>query len=404
LLNIDFSYNYFNAPGIRAIAAISRRLQNFYLEGLQLDDADVELLVSILRRLQQLSLVDNQITDKGAGVIAKALIGTQLQLLDLEGNAISDQGAMLFGEVLQNTTLQKISFAFNEIHAAGAITFASRLQSSQLQEVVFSGNTIGSEGGLALANSIRSLSLKSLNLAGCGLTDNVLVRFADNLPQSPLENLGLAYNHLQNTGAEALANILTTVTSLRSQEWVTNIDRDVRRALAKGKPNTHLKSLDLAGNEIAAEGAKALCFVLPQTEIDVWRLNLADNPINPQRVDINNCLISSAASVRARTPYQILYNLYLAVFPAKLVILQQFQQALPPPSVTPRSATYWDIGILLFYLGIIIALIYATMRISRSDSDCPLSYFFKVPRGTPSRTQELVLEKSVCSETPRITH
>lgn len=383
LQEVDFSYNNFEREGVEAIAhAISSKLQNLILEGLHLNDESISLLTSVFRiaNLSRLDLADNLITDQGAATIADSLIKTRLRELYLDHNQIGDQGATSIGKVLANTTLQQISLALNQIKAAGAVNFARGIQGSQLRTVVFYSNVIGSEGGNAFAKAVTKSGLKYLNLAYCGITDDFLATLAENLADSQLETLIINYNQIQNQGVEALAGVLTTATFSQRSEWITHINTDTKRALAKGRPNTNLKRLALEANKIDSEGAKALCRVLPHTEIDVWRLNLAKNPIDPMTVDINTCVISSAS--RANLPYQMLYNIHAALIPAKLAILSHARQALPTSQVTPtpRPISYSDIGILLLYVGIISLLIYKLLRYSHSNSKGPLSYFFGCKR------------------------
>jgi Ran GTPase-activating protein (RanGAP) involved in mRNA processing and transport len=147
------------------------------LKGCGLDSEDATKLTEALRKngaVTELHLWNNRIGPKGAGEIAKALMGhnnatSTLQVLDLGGNGIGDEGAIYLALALeQNDTLQELLLQDNGIGDAGAKALARALRTNKtLRTLYLHVNSIGAEGMCELIRALKgNKSLKTLEAYG----------------------------------------------------------------------------------------------------------------------------------------------------------------------------------------------------------------------------------------------
>ena len=82
--------------------------------------------------IRHLSLGSCSIGDRGAGIIAQALVGnTSLRTIDLSYNSISDIGAEKLGAVLaKNQSLRGLSLWHNRVFHSGAEALANGIASN----------------------------------------------------------------------------------------------------------------------------------------------------------------------------------------------------------------------------------------------------------------------------------
>jgi len=374
ITSLDLSYCGLDLAAIKALATglLYSKIKVLVLEGNHLTDSAIALLAeNIPAALQTVSFASNAITWRGAAAFAAALNHSNIVDVDLSSNQISDQGSIILANALTNSALQKLSLAFNQIGTVGAVHFAQQVGKSLLQQIIFMGNPIGSVGGQAFAAALQNSQLQIVSLGGCGLDDRAVIALAKRLAGSLLRVLALGYNNITNKGVEILAGMLTTITAAKPQLLVGAISLDARRFIASAEPNTLLDQLSLQGNYITEEGAKALCLVLPQSNINIGNLNLLENPINVSKIDLNACVSSAASMLRPWLSYQtisrwgaqfaqqsIAWKNRLLEIPAVLSDQVLVPGALSECAAKPAATSMFSYAIPLICVTIFLFLLY----------------------------------------------
>lgn len=198
--------------------------------------------LSVNQSVTTLHMHGNGIGAPGATKLALALEANHtVTHLNLSSNHIGDTGAQRLAEALRtNVTLCKLNLAANGIGAVGTRALAASLYRQGISPGAVAGAQCpGSEG-------IQVLDL-SWNEADAAALGNLLAH------DTPLTTLRVAYNKLGTTGACHVA------AGLRS--------------------NTTLQVLDLASNNIGADGGVALgeALVVPTTALALAALDLTGN-------------------------------------------------------------------------------------------------------------------------------
>jgi Ran GTPase-activating protein (RanGAP) involved in mRNA processing and transport len=311
---LDLSYNNIGAEGAKRLAQglPGSQVQVLDLSYNNIGDEGAKGLAQGLlgSQVHYLDLSWNFIDAEGAIGLAQGLLGSQVQSLYLRWNNISDEGAKRLAQGLPGSQVQHLDLSDNYIGAEGAKGLAQGLPGSQVQHLDLSDNNIGDEGAKGLAQGLPGSQVQSLDLSDNNIGYEGAIGLAQGLPGSQVQSLDLSGNKIGEEGAKQLANVMVKG-SLNAQDLVNILTPDSKKALARAEPNTPLEMLLLSSNNITTQGARALCWVLPQTHIN--QFSLGSNPINSSQVDPQTCFISSsAASLQPTGPYATLYHLYQA--------------------------------------------------------------------------------------------
>ncbi|CAK7303360.1 NLR family CARD domain-containing protein 3 [Vulpes lagopus] len=290
------------------------------LDNNQFQDPVMELLGSVLSgkdcRIQRISLAENQISNKGAKALARALlVNRSLTALDLRSNSIGPQGAKALADALKiNRTLAFLSLQSNEIRDNGARSMAEALatnrtlsvlhlqkntigpvgaqliaetlkQNRSLKELIFSSNSIGDGGAEALAKALRvNQGLESLDLQSNSISDAGVAALTGALcANQALTSLNLRENSISPEGAQELARALRSNSTLKNLDLTANLlhDQGAQAIAVAMRENQALTSLHLQWNFIQAGAAKALGQAL-QLNRSLTSLDLQENAIGDE--------------------------------------------------------------------------------------------------------------------------
>lgn len=144
----------------------------------QLTDVDIDIIVQqviINKRCKSLTLAFNEITPKGASILADAMYSnTTLYELWLSTNHVSDAGVCYLAQALSvNQTLKKLGLASNDITNAGVSHLVEMLKKNKtLNTLGLAMNKIDDQGVQMLANA---LAQQNTNLEVLTLDRNRLV-------------------------------------------------------------------------------------------------------------------------------------------------------------------------------------------------------------------------------------
>jgi len=179
--------------------------------------------------------------------------------INLSDNLIGDEGAMWLQAGLSgNPTLKTLLLPRTGMTATGVKAIGKLIgDSPAIETVVLSSSTVDSDGlkGEFCEGLSKNKSIKSLYLAVCRLGDNGIAPLCEGpLKTHPtLEHISLEYNRLEASAAKSLANMLST--------------------------NQTLRYLDVCGNSLGPEGAKAICQGLKANRGALQKLGFAQNAI-----------------------------------------------------------------------------------------------------------------------------
>ncbi len=191
--------------------------------------------------LKRLNLSLNNIGDEGAMALAK---NTVLESLDIGANNISDVGVIALA---QNKTLKELSLWANE----GISTVNSFSNNVTLEKLNLRQTNVKDDDAIALAKNTHLTEL-----AFTSLTDIGAIALSNN---TTLKKLNLCGSEISLEGAKALAaNRTLTDLALCGYSFHSKSVRIGNEGAAAFRYNTSLKSLQLVGEGISADGISAL--------------------------------------------------------------------------------------------------------------------------------------------------
>ncbi|KAL3912795.1 MAG: hypothetical protein SGILL_006744 [Bacillariaceae sp.] len=173
--------------------------------------------------------------------------------ISLAVNELRDEGVKSIAEVLKDKTKEPKSLDLwtNQIGPVGARAVAMMLSTnSSLRRISLGNNAIGDEGAQAIAEA---------------LTQN---------PHSSLVYLGLGYNEIGNEGAVAITDAVSQLKLFATLDLSGNL---IGNEGAKA-----LSNLNLSGNEIEGGGAGPIAEALRTCPKRIVRVNLCNNPIEEE--------------------------------------------------------------------------------------------------------------------------
>eukprot|EP00929_Paragymnodinium_shiwhaense_P105364 TRINITY_DN7034_c0_g1_i2.p2 TRINITY_DN7034_c0_g1~~TRINITY_DN7034_c0_g1_i2.p2 ORF type:complete len:315 (+),score=119.49 TRINITY_DN7034_c0_g1_i2:115-1059(+) len=220
-----------------------------------------------LQRLEQPNICLHQCGTKYGPQLVRAIfekldarsLKSTFEEINLNDNKIGDEGAKFLSEGLAgNKAIKKLYLARCDMTSAGFKAVGKVLADAPaLEEVVLSGNVADKDGlegefseGLKKNKNLKSLYLGVLRLGNEGIKP--LCQGPLKVHQS-LQHLSLTYNRIDAGGVAFLNEFL--------------------------KANVGLKYLDLSGNSLGPEGAKALVEGLNGNSGRLEKLSVAQNVI-----------------------------------------------------------------------------------------------------------------------------
>ncbi|XP_044169599.1 NACHT, LRR and PYD domains-containing protein 3-like [Acropora millepora] len=251
-----------------------------------------KFIVNRERKLKELIVIHNQLTDNAAKDFAAALkhSNCKLESLDLSVNKFTDNAAKDFAAALQhsNCKLEKLLLiGINKFTDNAAKDFAAALKHSncKLESLDLSVNKFTDNAAKDFAAALKhsNCKLESLNLRVNKFTDNAAKDFAAALKHSncKLKSLFLNGNNLTDNAAKDFAaalkhsNCKLESLDLSVNKFTDNAAKDFAAALMHS--NCELKSLYLSDNKFTDNAAKDFAAAIKHSNCKLKSLYLIGN-------------------------------------------------------------------------------------------------------------------------------
>ncbi|XP_048038508.1 protein NLRC5-like isoform X2 [Megalobrama amblycephala] len=250
-------------------------------------------------KLERLRLSCCDMTDEGCSAVTSALKSnpSHLRELDLSGNKLGDSGVKNLCDLLMNPQckLEKLHLYECSITEAQCLSLTSALKSnpSHLRELDLNKNELKNTGVNHLCDILKDshCKLEGMRLRYCDMTDEGCSAVTSALKSNPshLRELDLSLNELGDSGAKNLSDLLMNpqckMEKLHLYECsITEKQFRILTSALKSNPS-HLRELDLSGNQIRNTGVNHLCDVLKDSHCKLEKLSL------------NNCGITDVSSL-----------------------------------------------------------------------------------------------------------
>ncbi|XP_056118811.1 ribonuclease inhibitor-like [Rhinichthys klamathensis goyatoka] len=256
-----------SCSALAAVLGSDTNLKELNMNNNNLQDSGVKLICTGLKnmkcKLEILRLSNCSVTEEGYKALASALRSNPSHLieLDLTGNDPGQSGVKQLNDLLQDPDCQLKTLRFLSPAAEKACRYVNRVvgENPFLQRKL---NLSGHKLGDTRVNQIAALlqdkhcQLNTLTLSGCSITEKQSLILTSALKSNPshLRELNLTGNNLGNTGVKHLCAVLKDPHCKLERLslyhcGITDVS-SLTQSLTNSKALQFLKELDLRDNEI----------------------------------------------------------------------------------------------------------------------------------------------------------
>ncbi|KAG1955373.1 NACHT, LRR and PYD domains-containing protein [Pimephales promelas] len=279
-----------SCSSLAAVLGSDTNLKELNMNNNKLQDSGVKLLCTGLKnikcKLEILRLSCCYMTDEGCSDVTSALKSnpSHLRELDLSGNKLGDSGVKNLSDLLMNPQFkpEKLHLSDCSITEKQSLILTSALKSnpSHLRELDLSWNYLGNSGVKHLCAVLKDshCKLERLRLSCCYMTDEGCSDVTSALKSNPshLRELDLSENNLGDSGVKNLSDLLMNPQFKLEKLHLSDCSITEKQSLIltsalKSNPS-HLRELDLSGNNLGNTGVKHLCAVLKDSHCKLERL------------------------------------------------------------------------------------------------------------------------------------
>ncbi|XP_073674911.1 uncharacterized protein [Garra rufa] len=290
-----------------ALKSNPSHLRELNLSGNQITNTGVKYLCDVLKdshcKLERLRLSNCSITEEGYKALASALRSNPSHLieLDLTGNDPGQSGVKELNDLLQDPHCQLKTLRFVGPAADEACQYVTGIVGKNpllLRELNLSKHDLGD----TRMNQISALledkhcQLNTLTLCECSITEKQCLILTSALKSNPshLRELNLSGNKLGDSGVKNLSDLLMNP-QFKLEKLnllycrITEKQCLILTSALKSNPS-HLRELNLTGNELGDSGVKNLSDLLMNPQFKLKKLDLCRCSITEEQ-----CLILTSA-------------------------------------------------------------------------------------------------------------
>ncbi|XP_048018278.1 NACHT, LRR and PYD domains-containing protein 12-like [Megalobrama amblycephala] len=275
-----------------ALKSNPSHLRELNLSENKLGDSGVKHLCDVLKdshcKLDRLRLSDCDMTDEGCSDVTSALNSnpSHLRELNLSWNELGDSGVKNLSDLLMNPQfkLVKLDLSVCSITEKHCVILTSALKSnpSHLRELDVNGNKLGNTGVKHLCDVLKDshCKLERLRLSDCDMTVEGCSDVTSSLKSNPshLRELNLSMNKPGDSGVKNLSDLLMNPQFKLEKLHLSNCSITEKQCViltSALKSNlSHLRELNLSGNNLGNTGVKHLYDVLKDSHCKLERLSL----------------------------------------------------------------------------------------------------------------------------------
>ncbi|XP_030646345.1 NACHT, LRR and PYD domains-containing protein 12-like [Chanos chanos] len=270
-------------------------LRELDLRGNDPGDSGVKLLYDLLEdqhcKLQTLRLESCNLTEKSCAALASVLSSniSSLRDIDLSNNDLQDSGVKVLSTGLQNPRckMEKLCLERCNLTEKSCIALVSVLssKSSSMRELDLRDNNLQDSGVKLLSAGLENphCKLQRLWLCKCRITEEGCAALASALssnPHSHMRYLNLSENKPGNAGVKLLSALVTDphckLEKLELADCSVTEEGYAALASALRSNPSHLRELDLRGNDPGDSGVKLFTDLLVDPHYKLDTLSLSD--------------------------------------------------------------------------------------------------------------------------------
>ena len=266
-----------NELGEKAANAIAKALPDCQFTELRLPDNNMDdiAFAAIAGALPSIPTIiglyvtGNNIADAGATAFAHVIPLTKLTNLWIDNNKIGDVGAAAIAGALSTSNLDRINLGKNiNIGHAGAQAISEALPTSKVTFLeLHRMKNIGNAGISFLSTALPTSVLDYLDISGTGITYEGVANLCTALSTSDLRVLHIEYNNIGDAEIALLSNALSTSNLTSIYLSKNNITDAGATVLAKALLKSKLTVLELDFKHVGDAGAIALANVIADSKI-----------------------------------------------------------------------------------------------------------------------------------------
>lgn len=234
----------------------------------------IEALLPLLQSssLRSLRVCNNGMSAAAAEQLARLVAASRLELLHYYNNMSGDDGAVAVAKLVDGAPgLVDFRFSGTRAGRTGSLAIATSLKPlNKLVKLDLVDNVLGEQGGAAIATFLSHAKppLKHLDLRDCSLGDEGFAPIATALIEAEtiaLMVLDVSGNELTAESAKALpvrivANLETL--AIEENELGSAGALELASVIMRTNPNARLTTVIASSNEIGSKAAVAICRVL----------------------------------------------------------------------------------------------------------------------------------------------
>ncbi|XP_036418737.1 NACHT, LRR and PYD domains-containing protein 12-like isoform X2 [Colossoma macropomum] len=290
--------------------------QRFELKKYRPSDEGLRRLLPVVKNTRQALLDHCNLRKDSCEALASVFHSySQLKELDLSSNDLQDSGVDLLSTGLKSShcklEILRLAGCNLTINSCETLCSALKLESSTLSELNLSNNILHDSGVEILSAGLKICKLETLVLEHCNLSKHSCDALASLISSdSPLRQLDLSNNDLQDSGVELLSTGLISLHCklevLRLSMCKLSKHSCKTLALALQSGSVPLKKLDLSNNDLQDSGVKLLFAGLTTSCCKLEKLRLLGCNLN-----LNACetICSALKSVNYLTELDLSSNL-----------------------------------------------------------------------------------------------